>query len=282
MEKQQNIEYTIRPKKGLDLDLKELIKFHELFYFFTWRDIKVRYKQTFLGFLWAIIQPLLMMAIFSLFFGRTLNVPSQGIPYPLFVFSGLLIWNIFSSGLSNAGNSMVANANIIKKIYFPKIIIPISAIFVALFDFAIAFLLFIFLLLYYNINSELEFFLFKTIIYVPLSLIITVFSTFGPGCLLAALNVKYRDFRYIIPFLIQMLLFLTPVIYPVSIMENQISQVLLSLNPLSGAIELFRHAFTNTPLNLQLVLISSTSSIIFFIVGILYFKKTESFFADIA
>lgn len=282
MNEQHSIEYTIKPKTGLDLNFSEIIRYRELFYFFTWRDIKVKYKQTVLGFLWAIIQPFLMMVIFSLFFGRALNVPSDGVPYPIFVFSGLLLWNIFSSGLSNAGNSMVTNANIIKKIYFPKLIIPISAILVSIFDFLIAFILFLALLLYYYLTQNIEISFLKLIIYVPVSLVITVFATFGPGCLLAALNVKYRDFRYVIPFLIQMLLFLTPVIYPVSIIDHPVSEILLALNPLSGAIELFRYSLTNAPVNLQLLVISSISSVCLFVGGILYFKNTESFFADIA
>lgn len=282
MNEQEQIEYIIKPKKGFDLNLRELVRYSELFYFFTWRDIKVKYKQTVLGFLWAVIQPLLMMLIFSLFFGRALKVPSQGIPYPLFVFSGLLLWNIFSSGLMNAGNSMVTNANIIKKIYFPKLIVPISAILVSIFDFLIAFVLFLALLLYYNFTGSIDIAVVDLLLYVPLSLLITVFATFGPGCLLAALNVKYRDFRYVIPFLIQMLLFLTPVIYPVSIIDHPASELLLALNPLSGAIELFRYSLTDTPINLQLVVISFSSSVCLFIGGVLYFKNTEAFFADIA
>lgn len=269
--------YEIRPVRKLSLGLKELWKFRELFYFFTWRDIKVKYKQTTLGIAWAILQPFLMMIVFSLFFGRSLNVPSDNIPYPIFVFSGLLLWNVFSSGLSNAANSMVANANIIKKIYFPRLIIPISAILVALFDFIMAFTIYICLLIYYHHSFSL-----MIMLYLPLSIIITVLSTFGIGTFIAALNVKYRDFRYVIPFLIQLLLFLTPVIYPVSVIKYKWLQNLLSLNPVAGAIDLLRSTVTYSPVNWQLVCMSSFISIALFIVGLFYFRKTEYYFADLA
>jgi lipopolysaccharide transport system permease protein len=176
---------------------KELWRYRELFYFFTWRDIKIKYKQTFLGFLWAILQPLLLMVIFTFFFGKALKVPSQSLPYPVFVFSGLLLWNIFSSGLTSSSNSMVNNASIIKKIYFPRLIIPVSSILVALFDFCMAFVLFLPLLLYYHQPLSVH-----ALWCWPVALLITLMATLGPGSWLAALNVKYRDFRYVIPFIV--------------------------------------------------------------------------------
>ncbi len=270
------MQFETKPVGKLSLGLKELWQFRELFYFFTWRDIKVKYKQTVLGIVWALLQPFLLMIVFTVFFGQALNVPSDNIPYPIFVFSGLLLWNIFSSGLSNAANSMVTNANIIKKIYFPRLIIPMSAILVSLFDFIMAFAIFIGLLLYYSHPVSLNILLF-----LPLSILITVMSTFGLGCWLAALNVKYRDFRYIIPFLIQMLLFLTPVIYPVSIIKYAWAKNLLSLNPMSGAIELLRSSVTHTPLNSELIFISIIVSVILFFTGLIYFRKTEYYFADL-
>lgn len=272
------IEYEIKPAGKFSLNIKEIWSYRELFYFFTWRDIKVKYKQTFLGVLWAVLQPVVMMLLFTLFFGRILKVPSDNVPYPIFVYSGLMLWNIFSSGLTNSGDSMVANANIIKKIYFPRLIIPVSAILVSVFDFLITFLLFIGLLIYFNPSFEIM----KFIFFFPMALFMTVLTTFGLGTFLSALNVKYRDFRYIIPFLIQALFFITPIIYPTSMITNEYAKYLIALNPLSGAIQLARAPFTGQPLEMNLLLISLASSVLLFILGIFVFRKTEAYFADLA
>ena len=272
------MEYEIKPINKLSLGIKELWEFRELFYFFTWRDIKVKYKQTVLGVLWAILQPFLLMLVFTLFFDMGLGIPSNNIPYPVFVYSGLLLWNVFSSGLSSASQSMVSNANIIKKIYFPRLIIPISSILVSLFDFMMTFIVYIGILIYYRQSVQLN-----ILIYLPLSIIITIMTTFGLGSGLAALNVKYRDFRYIIPFLIQLLLFITPVIYPISIVKYEWAKLLLSLNPMTGAIELFRASIVqNDPVNLAMLLTSCISSLVLFLLGLFYFRKTENYFADFA
>ncbi|MFN0118105.1 MAG: ABC transporter permease [Elusimicrobiota bacterium] len=256
---------------------KELWRYRELFYFFAWRDIKIKYKQTMLGFLWAILQPLMMMIIFTLFFGRVLNVPSQNLPYPVFVFSGLLLWNMFSTGLTNSANSMVNNSTIIKKIYFPRLIIPAASILVTLFDFLMAFVLFIPILIFYQQPLS-----WSALWCWPLALTISVVATFGPGCWLAALNVKYRDFRYVSPFLIQILFFLTPIIYPVSMLKNPMLQYMLVLSPMYAAVELFRLPLTDASVNSTFLLISLGASIFFLLAGVLYFKKTEDFFADFA
>lgn len=272
------MEYEIAPKKSLSLGFGELWQYRELFFFFTWRDIKVKYKQTLLGFAWAVLQPFFMMVIFTLFFDKGLNIPSDNIPYPIFVYSGLLLWNIFATGLSSAGNSMVNNSNIIKKIYFPRLIIPISSVLVSLFDFIMAFFVFIGMLIYYHFSLNL-------ILFIPLlsiSIFITSLATFGLGSFLAALNIKYRDFRYIIPFMIQALLFITPVIYPVSIIPQIWLKYILSFNPMYSAIEIFRYAILQKPLSVDLIIISVVSSIMFFIIGLFYFRKTESYFADLA
>ncbi len=237
----------------------------------------MKYKQTFLGFAWAILQPFLMMVIFSVFFGQALKVPSDGIPYPLFAFSGLMLWNVFSSGLSGAGNSMVSNANIIKKIYFPRLIIPMSAILVAVFDFFMAFLVYIGLVIYYGYGFGLA-----SVWLLPLALLLTVIATFGPGCLIAALNVKYRDFRYLLPFTIQVLLFLTPVIYPMSLVSNPWLQKLLAFNPMYAPISIVRKALVDHPLDTNLIWISVASGLVFLLIGIFYFRKTEGYFADLA
>lgn len=273
------MEYEIKPNNKLTLGLAELWLYRELFYFFTWRDIKVKYKQTVLGFLWVILQPLLMTLLFTFSLGRIISEnTSLNMPYPLFALSGLVIWNVFSSGIAGAGNSMVTNANIIKKIYFPRLIIPISSVLVSLFDFFVAFIIFIGMLFYYQTEVSVINFL----VFVPLSLFITCIATFGIGSWLAALNIKYRDFRYVIPFMIQGLLFVTPVIYPLSLISNIKIKYLLAANPMYSAVEFFRHGIINQPFDAQLILISITSALFFFFGGLIYFRKTEAYFADLA
>lgn len=271
------IEFVVHAGERKFFGWRELSLYRELFYFFTWRDIKIKYKQTVLGFAWALLQPLMMLLIFTWFFGQALNIPSQNLPYPVFVFSGLLLWNTFSSGLTNAANSMVNNAQIIKKIYFPRLVIPVSAILVALFDFAMAFASFIPLLIFYRQPVSMD-----AIWAWPAALLVTVGATLGPGCLLSALNVKYRDFRYVIPFLMQVLFFLTPVIYPVSMLKNPLLQYMLVCSPMYAAVELFRYPLTGMELNVSFMAISIISCAAFVVAGMLYFRRTEDFFADVA
>ena len=271
------IEYSIESSRRNIFDLKELWRYRELFYFFTWRDIKIKYKQTSLGLLWAILQPLLMMIIFTLFFGRALNIPSQSLPYPVYVFSGLLIWNIFSSGLTNASNSMISNASIIKKIYFPRLIVPVSSILGALVDFFMAFILFVGILVFYG----------QPVSWIalwswPMAILTSMVATLGLGSWLAALNVKYRDFRYVIPFLVQILFFLTPVIYPISLLQYPLLQYFLAASPIYAAVELFRAPLVNDLPNHVFMTISLTSDLLLLLIGIFYFKRTEDFFADFA
>lgn len=273
-----NYYFEIKPKNAFTFGFRELLDYKELFFFFTWRDIKVKYKQTVMGFLWAILQPILLMLIFTFFIGKTLDIPSDGIEYAVFVFSGLILWLIFSSGIANAGNSMVTNAQIIKKIYFPRLIIPISAILVAVFDSLMAFIVFIPLLLFYNQPIDLL----EALLWWPTGLFLTVIGTFGPGCLLAALNVKYRDFRYVIPFLVQVLLFVTPVIYPLSIMTHKWLQYVVAINPMYAAITLFRLPLTAIAPDPVMLVISISSNVILLAVGIGYFRHTEMYFADLA
>lgn len=273
------MEYEIKPQTKLTLGITELWHYRELFYFFTWRDIKVKYKQTVLGFLWAILQPLLMTLLFTFSLGRIISENTAlNIPYPLFAMSGLLVWNIFSTGLSNAGNSMVSNANIIKKIYFPRLIIPMSAVLVSLFDFFMAFIIFIGMLFFYQTRVSISNF----VLFIPISLIITCIATFGIGSWLAALNIKYRDFRYVIPFMIQGLLFVTPIIYPLSLIDNVGFKYILAINPMYAAVEFFRYSISMQSFDTHLIAISVTSAFIFFVVGLFYFRKTESYFADLA
>lgn len=269
-------EYEIKPAGKFSLNLKELWEYKELFYFFTWRDIKVKYKQTFLGFAWAILQPAMLMLVFTFTLGRLIGKDNTSIPYPVFVYTGLIFWSIFSSGLQNAGNSMVSNANIIKKIYFPRLIIPISSILVAVFDFAMTLFLYLIMLFYYDISVS-PFIL----IYFPAALVITILASFGAGTLLAALNIKYRDFRYVIPFLLQFLMFATPVVYPSTLIENKNLKYALQLNPMTAVMELARAGF-GSPIDWNTVLVGTGTTLVLLVLGIMYFRKTEAYFADIA
>lgn len=271
-------EFIIENKGKFTLGGRELWQYRELFYFFTWRDIKVRYKQAALGILWAAMQPLSMMLLFTFVFSRGLKVGSDGLPYPIFAFSGLMIWNVFSNGLLNAASSMVANANIIKKIYFPRLIIPLSSILTALFDFLFAFATFIGLLIYF----QLPFALWKLLFFTPLSILLTVITTFGLGTLLASLNVKYRDFQYALPFLIQFLLFLNPVLYSTKAFENNLAQWIMRLNPIAGAIDLMRAIFTEGAVEWSTLGSQFLVSIVLLFLGVYFFRKTEAYFADIA
>lgn len=272
----EDIEYII-DSSGHFFGWRELWRYRELFYFFTWRDIKVKYKQTVLGFLWAVLQPIIMMVIFTFFFGRILNDPSQKMPYPIYVFSGLLLWNVFSSGLLTAATSMVGNAGIIKKIYFPRLIIPVSSILVALFDCLMTFVIFVPMLIFFNQHVSLN-----ALWCWPLSLLFCIVATLGPSCWLAALNVKYRDFRYVIPFLVQVLFFVTPVIYPINLLKYEWLRYVITASPMFAAIEMFRFPLTGRAPDAIGMTISIVSAVTILLIGLAYFKKTEDFFADFA
>jgi lipopolysaccharide transport system permease protein len=268
---------VISPKgSSLVLEIKELWQFRELFYFFSWRDIKVKYKQTVLGLLWLVLQPLIMMIIFTFFFSRALGVHTDSMPYPVFCFTGLLFWNFFSSGLVSAGNSMVSNSNIIKKIYFPRLIIPISSIIVALFDFLITILIYALVLIYFKFPPSV-----KTLFCFPIAFYIVLQTTLGMGFLLAALNVKYRDFRYVIPFMIQILLFVTPVIYSLSLVDNELLKFVFGLNPIASAIQLARAGVLGAPIMWGNVLTGLIISLSFLLFGFYFFRSVENEFADI-
>ncbi len=272
------IEFEIKPQTKFSLGLKELWQYRELFYFFTWRDVKVKYKQAALGILWAILQPLVMMIMFTIIFSKALHVNSDGIPYPVFAISGLLIWNIFSSGLLSSANSMVNNANIIKKIYFPRLVIPASAILTALVDFLFALVVYAAILIYYH--QPVDFI--KLCLYLPLSIFLTIITTLGFGTFLAAFNVKYRDFQYVLPFMIQFLLFANPVLYSPQVFTNPAVRWIMKCNPIAAAIQLFRSIFVGTAVDWQSVLLSSIVAFLLLIAGIFTFRKTEAYFADLA
>jgi lipopolysaccharide transport system permease protein len=266
----------IEPHKGwIPIDLKEIWRYSELFYFLTKRDIKVRYKQTVLGGLWAIIQPVFAMIVFTLFFGRLAKVPSEGIPYPIFVYTGLLPWTYFANALSASGNSLVGNANLITKVYFPRLIIPASAALSGLLDFFIAIVVLAGMMIYYQFLPGIGILLF------PVLIGLTFLCAVGTGLWLSALNVQYRDIRYVIPFLIQLWLFVTPVIYPVGLVDKKF-QWLLALNPMGGVVHAYRASFLDhQPIDWFLLGLSSAIIMITLVTGLFYFRRMEKTFADV-
>ena len=267
----------IRPKKTLNFieDLKEIWQYKGLLYFLTWRDLKVRYKQTVIGVAWVLFQPIITMVVFNVFFGKFLKTPSDGIPYPIFVYTGLLFWQFFSQSLGDVSSSLINNKNIITKIYFPRLILPISNIVTAFVDFLVASVVLAGLVIYYHYVPNL-----LGLLIIPLLIIITFLSIMGLGLFFASVNVKYRDVKYVIPFFIQTLMFVTPVIYPASLLGKY--SKILALNPMTGVISMARAAILGTaPINWTLILTSFIAALIFFVIGYTYFKNTEKYFADI-
>lgn len=267
---------VIKPKKLFSLrDLKEVWDYRELMYFFTWRDLKVRYKQTAIGALWAIFQPFLTMVVFTIFFGGLLNVPSDGVPYPIFVYTGLLFWQFFASALSDTSNVLITNQSIITKVYFPRLILPLSSVATKFIDFAIASLILVGMMIYYGYTPNI-----LGLLIIPLLLLITFMASTGLGLFMASINVKYRDVRYVLPFFIQILMFVTPVIYPAGILGKY--SWILALNPMMGVIQSARAALLGTTvLNWNLVGLSLLATAVLLFIGIYTFKKTERHFADI-
>jgi lipopolysaccharide transport system permease protein len=269
--------YDIKPSKWLSFDFRELVRFRELFMFMAWRDIKVKYKQTLLGILWVVLQPLVLMLIFSTLWIKVMKVNPVDLPYPIFAYSGLILWGVFSSAISNSGDSMISNSNIIKKVYFPRIIIPASAIIVALFDFLMTLIIYIVMIFYYHLEINILNFIFL----LSVSVLITTLTAFGIGLIIASATVKYRDFRYILPFFLQAFFFLSPVIYPISLVSSAKLKFILSLNPLSGAISLSRSALTNSSVNGDLIFYSIIMTIILLIAGLVSFGRMESQYSDL-
>jgi lipopolysaccharide transport system permease protein len=266
----------IRPPSSFSLGLKELWQYRELFYFFTWRDIKVKYKQTYLGILWAVIQPLGMMLIFTFLFSRTWKIDTSPVDYRVFVLAGLILWNLFNGAVSHAGESMLKHAGIINKIYFPRLVIPSSSVLVAFFDFMMGLFIFIIFLIVYKQPVSIN-----AILYFPAAIMLTLLAAFGLGTFLSALNVKYRDFRYTIPFGLQFLFFASQVIYPLGMIQNNVLKYVLSINPVNAAIELFRAPLSGIDADWTVVGIGLVSTILILLSGIYYFRKTESYFADL-
>lgn len=266
---------VIEPRRGwATIDWRELLHYRDLLYFLVLRDIKVRYKQTVLGALWAVIQPTMYMLVFSLFFGRLAGMPSDGLPYPIFLYAGLLPWTLFASSVGQSANSVIGSSSLITKVYFPRLIIPMASVGSALVDFAVASSVLIGLMVYYGIAPGPD------VLLLPLLIAATVVTALGVGLLIAALNVAYRDFRYVVPFMIQLWLFLTPVIYPVSLVPPR-WQWLLMLNPMTGLIGSYRAAVLGRPMPWEDLAAALVLGVVAFIVGALYFRATERTFADI-
>jgi lipopolysaccharide transport system permease protein len=262
------------PRKWIPIDLYELWNYRELLLSFTERDIKIRYKQTALGFLWAIIQPLFMMIIFTVFFGRLAKIPSEGIPYPLFVLAALLPWTLFAEGLTRSTNSMIADAGIMTKVYFPRLIMPISGILSPLVDFTVSISILVLMMAYYGFVPTLN------VIFLPLFILLALATSLGIGLWLSALNVKYRDFQYTIPFMIQLWLFASPVVYPASLVPESV-RFLYGLNPMAGVIEGFRWALLGTEIPSAMILVSVGVVVLLLVSGAFYFRRMEQYYADV-
>jgi lipopolysaccharide transport system permease protein len=264
------------PSRWWVIPAAELWQARELVYFFVWRDVKVRYKQTAIGAAWAVLQPLLAMLVFTLFFGKLAHIPSEGLPYQVFVYAGLLPWMYFAASLQNATNTIVENQRIITKVYFPRLVLPLSAVLSGLVDFAISFSIFAAMMVYYHIRPTIQ------ILWLPSFLLLAVLTAFGVGLWLSALNAIYRDVRYVLPFLVQLWLFASPVIYPPSLMSEK-WRWLFGLNPMAGVIEGFRWSLAGRgdPPG-RLILVSSGIVLVILLSGLAYFQKMETVIADVA
>lgn len=266
----------IEPTTGwVGLRFKELWRFRELIYFLTWRDIKVRYKQTLLGIAWAVIQPLMTMVVFSFFFGQLAQVPSDGIPYPLFTFAGLVPWTFFANALTQSSNSLVNNANLIQKVYFPRLIIPVSAVLAGIVDFLLAFLVLLGIMVYFGVFPSLS------LLTLPLFILLAFITSLGVGLWFTALSVQFRDVRYVVGFLVQFWFFITPVTYSSSMLEGQ-WRLLYGINPMVGVVEGFRWALLKSGESPDsLIYVSAGIALLIFIGGLFYFRRMEKTFSDV-
>ncbi len=273
----------IKPVKGFQpVNWRELLQYRDLFYFLVWRDIKALYKQSVLGFSWAIIRPLFQMAIFSIIFGSLANIPSDGVPYPIFNLTALIPWTFFSSAVSKSTTSLITGSNFLTKIYFPRLIIPIAPVLAALVDFLIAFVILIIMMFIYGIYPGIN------IIYLPGLILLLIFSAAGIGLWLSALAVLYRDIKHAMEFIMRLLMYASPIVWPVSLItdkfpENaQLIRILYGLYPISGIVEGFRSVFLNTnPMPVDMLLAGTFGTCVVFITGLFYFRRTEKIFADV-
>jgi lipopolysaccharide transport system permease protein len=275
-EQASDYELVIRPKYGLlDINWKELKEYHELLYFLSLREIKIRYKQTVMGASWAVLQPLFTMVVFTLIFGGLAQMPSEGIPYALFSYSGLVLWTYFQNAVTNAGNSLVGNAQLLSKVYIPRIFIPTAPCLAGLVDYAISMIIMAVMMVYYRFLPPVAIFL------LPLIVLLTFLLASGMGYWLSSICVKYRDVQFILPFFVQLLMFVSPVIYPASIIGENL-QWLLSLNPLTGLLNAHRAVLLgHVPVDYAGLGIAAAITLAIFITGILYLRRTEKYFADL-
>ncbi len=266
----------IQPSRGwVSLRLKELWEYRELLFFLIWRDIKVRYKQTILGATWAVIQPFFSMVIFTIFFGNLAKIPSDGIPYPIFSFAALVPWTFFANGLTQATNSLVTSANLIQKVYFPRLVVPIAAVVSGILDFVLAFIVLLGMMLYYRITPTVA------ILWLPLLLMLALVTSLGVGLWLTAMNVQFRDIRYAVPFLVQAWMFATPIVYPSRLLDEP-WRTLYGLNPMVGVVEGFRWALLGTQTQPGPILaVSSLMAVALLVSGTFYFRRMEKTFADV-
>ncbi len=274
--KTRDFEFTIESGKTERHYWMDLWRYRELFYILAWRDIAVRYKQTIIGVLWAILRPLLTMMIFVVVFGHIAKLPSEGVPYPIFVFAAMLPWTFFATAFADASNSLIGNANLISKVYFPRLIIPASSVIVAGVDFLISFVILIGLMIWYSYIPDWH------ILTLPFFLLLAFFAVLGAGLYVAALNVKYRDFRFVIPFVVQLGLYISPVGFSTTIVPEKF-QLLYYLNPMVAVIDGFRWAISGgrTAFNLTELTVSIVVVVLLCIVGVYHFRKTEKTFADV-
>jgi lipopolysaccharide transport system permease protein len=265
----------ISPSRGwVSLRLRDLWEYRELLYFLVWRDVKVRYKQTILGAAWAIIQPLMTMVVFAVFFGRLAKVPSDGVPYPLFAFVALVPWTFFANALTHASNSLVLSSNLIRKVYFPRLSVPIASVLSAIVDFALAFAVLVLLLIWYGVGVSLK------LLWLPLFVVQAIMTALAVALWLSALNVEYRDVRYAVPFMTQFWLFATPVAYPSSLLSEP-WRTIYGLNPMVGVVEGFRWALLDTGAAPgPMLVVSSLACLVLLVGGAYYFRRLERTFAD--
>jgi lipopolysaccharide transport system permease protein len=273
--------FVIRPSRGwMSLGLAEIWGYRELLYFLVWRDIKVRYKQTALGAAWAVLQPLMTMLVFTVFFGKLGNVGSEGLPYPIFSYAGLLPWTFFAQGVLMSSNSLVGQSTLLKRVYFPRLVIPAASVLAGIVDFAIAFVILLAMMVGYHVRPT------PAVALLPLFLLLALTTALGIGISLSALNVEYRDVRYVVPFLIQIWLFVTPVIYPAAkvtkwLASHGLPGWLYGLNPMTGVVEGFRWALLGVPGPGPVIAASAAMSVAMLVAGAYYFRRMERTFADV-
>jgi len=260
----------------VSLRLGELWAYRELVYFLTWRDVKVRYKQTVLGAAWAILQPFLTMLVFSLFFGKLAKMPSDGVPYPIFVFAALVPWTFFANGLTQSSNSLVGSANLITKVYFPRLAVPVATILSGVIDFLLAFVVLLSMMFYYRMAPS------GHVVWLPVFMLLALLTSLGVGLWLSAMNVQFRDVRYTIPFLTQFWMFATPIVFPITLLREPWKRTVFAINPMVGAVEGFRWAIFGTrEAPIAIVAVSFAAALTVLAAGALYFRRMERTFADI-